>query len=599
MPKDRAQLLLDASPTAILLLSPEGKVEELNRAARKVLAVQPDRIIGRPILARVVPDDRDRVREYFLRVLQGQECEWATRFKRGDAAIRVQRVRAVPLEEEGRPRGIVMFMRDMTEAREGRPETLQLQTLLENLPGQFVVSLDTRRRVRYSSGLARVHFRDDLGVVGSPFEELLNLEDSAADFTELCDAVTAGDHWSGMLWHRRVDGLSFPVRTFAVPHLDPRTGRVLGALVVGQDATAEHKWRERARAAEHLARIGELVASVAQEFDAGLARLSRVTEDPHTLQSELTRLSAFAAAIDDLAEHVALREERISLPGLASDVVETMAFRLAPLGISTTIEDADEVGDVFADRAQIEQVLRILVTNAIDNLVGIEDGELRIQLVTMPGHTVIRVTDSGPAIPEEALHRVFEPLFSSTHGKAGLGLSIARGIVHAHQGRMWVDLEDDGQPVFSVSLPLEGASPFPRFRPVPLVLGHDRSILVVDDEESVRLSLRRFLEKVGFEVREAWSGRSALAQITAARPPDLVLTDLRMSDGSGSWLLSQLWEDFPDLLRRTVVITGDPDRDDVSRLLQKTGCPVVSKPVDFPNLLEILDEVAHRVALNK
>ena len=66
-----------------------------------------------------------------------------------------------------------MFTRDVTQAREGRPETVQLQMLLENLPGQFTAVLDAQGRIRYSSGLARTHFRNDVDLIGTLLEELL------------------------------------------------------------------------------------------------------------------------------------------------------------------------------------------------------------------------------------------------------------------------------------------------------------------------------------------------------------------------------------------------------------------------------------------
>ena len=92
--------------------------------------------------------------------------------------------------------------------------------------------------------------------------------------------------------------------------------------------------------------------------------------------------------------------------------------------------------------------------------------------------------------------------------------------------RLWQDSDCDriGEVISAVQLPLDGDDTKARFRAAPLALSPNQSILVVDDEESVRVSMRRFLEKVGFEVREAWSGRSALAQITGGRPPDLVLS---------------------------------------------------------------------------
>jgi DNA-binding NarL/FixJ family response regulator len=67
-----------------------------------------------------------------------------------------------------------------------------------------------------------------------------------------------------------------------------------------------------------------------------------------------------------------------------------------------------------------------------------------------------------------------------------------------------------------------------------------------------------------------------------------------MRDGSGFWFLEELERDFPDLLRRTVILTGDPDHEGVKRLVAQTGCPVVGKPVELAELLELLDEVARR-----
>ena len=71
-------------------------------------------------------------------------------------------------------------------------------------------------------------------------------------------------------------------------------------------------------------------------------------------------------------------------------------------------------------------------------------------------------------------------------------------------------------------------------------------------------------------------------------------TDLRMRDGSGFWFLTEVQRDFPDLLRKTVILTGDPDHHEVERLVAQTGCPVVGKPVELPELLELLDEINRR-----
>ncbi len=271
---DVAQVLFERGPEAVLLLDRNGAVRDLNREALKLLAVERERIVGRPVLGAVVPKDRERVKDLFLRVLRGQEREWINSFRRGDGVTRVQRIRAVPVQREGITQSIVIFTRDVTESRSGRPETIQLQTLLENLPGQFVVVLDAVGKIRYSSGLSRTHFRNDADALGQSYESLLEPGEENERLCAQMRAETAeGRDWAGTHWHRRVDGKSFPTRVFASPYQDPYRGRIVGALLVGRDVGVEHDWRDRAQRAQHLAEVGEVVAGAADRLTDAVARI--------------------------------------------------------------------------------------------------------------------------------------------------------------------------------------------------------------------------------------------------------------------------------------------------------------------------------------
>ena len=593
---DRERVFFESSPTAMILLTPEGTVEDLNRAARKTLGVKPESLLGRPILLTVVPEDRDRVREFFLRVLQGQQREWMTRFTRGDAATRLQWVRAVPIERSGQAEGILMFTRDITEAREGRPETVQLQMLLENLPGQFTAVLDAQGRIRYSAGLARTHFRNDVDLIGTPLQELLEPGEEGNDVATILETTHEGGHWSGTQWHRRVDGTVFPIRTFASPYMDSRDGRVLGVLLVGRDVSSEYDWRNRAERSRRLAAIGELVGRIAAEVDSGLARIQASLGDGEDVAKacELLRMRSFARSLKSFTATGSGRRGRVVLDDAVREAVARLQGRITRIGASLSIEGADAATSVTGDRERLVTLVQVLLENALDSAEEGGDGVITLSVGSGMSGGVLRVANQLPETAEPAFHRLFEPMFSTRAGHAGLGLTIARSIAEEHGGRVWSEIDDARRVVFSVHLPEDATEPKSRFRAAPLVLSRTRSVLVVDDEHEVRSGIRRFLEKVGFEVREAWSGRSALAQITAGHPPELVLTDMRMSDGSGQWLLDELSRDFPDLLRRTVIITGDPEDYAVAEMVARTGCPVMAKPLELPELLELLEEVALR-----
>ena len=603
---DPAHVLFERGPEAVLLLDRNGVVSDLNREAIKLLAVERERIVGRPVLGAVVPKDRERVKDLFLRVLSGQEREWINSFRRGDGVTRVQRIRAVPVQREGITQSIVIFMRDVTESRSGRPETIQLQTLLENLPGQFVVVLDTTGKIRYSSGLSRTHFRADADALGASYESLLEPdEENERLCAQMRGEVAEGRDWGGTHWHRRVDGKSLPVRVFASPYQDPHRGRIVGALVVGRDVGVEHDWRERAQRSQHLAEVGEVVAGAATRLGEAASRIGEALghgvpgDDPlagYSVPAELARLRRFVASLDEFARDVRPELERISLPLVVRRAVDELAPWLGGQDVRVDVEPNEQLGSVQADPRQVRRVVEILLRNAAEARgAGAGPVHVGITFAATARTACIRVADTGQGVGGDALHRVFEPFFTTRDGHAGLGLSLVRSIALAHGGSVRAEARDDGPgTVVTLEIPFEAAGSTLRFRPAPLELGRTRTVLVVDDEETVRISIRRFLEKVGFEVREAWSGRSALAQITVGRPPELILTDLNMLDGNGAWFLDQLSRDFPDLLRHTVIVTGNSARDEIGRLTRETGCPVLIKPLELSHLLDVLDEVAVR-----
>ena len=113
-------------------------------------------------------------------------------------------------------------------------------------------------------------------------------------------------------------------------------------------------------------------------------------------------------------------------------------------------------------------------------------------------------------------------------------------------------------------------------------------VLVVDDDEMMRILARRLLEEAGYEVAEARSGRAALAQLRGGPLPEYLVTDLKMADGSGGWLVSQVAYEFPALLARTVVVTGAAASASAAHVAARWRCPVVAKPFTGADLVGVL-----------
>ena len=598
------KLVFTESPVATIVIDRQGQVADVNRAAIKTMARGRDRLIGTPILSWVVPEDRDMARDQFVKSMEGRSGDWTVRVRRGDGIARVLSLRTVPLDRGGQAQGILAFARDLSPPQEGRPDAGQLQALLESLPGQFVVALDRTGRIRYSSGLSRTHLVPDENYVGEPFGVLVCRDSRNVELTDyLLEELKVGREWGGLLWYHAVDGTRVPVRTFASPYRDPKSGRILGGLVAGRDVRRELKLRDDVERSQRLASIGRLVGDVAgalsSELEAasdgaavggsGAESTGGATPAPASLPA-LDRLRRF---LEGLGEYASEPQRDFDAVPVA-DVIDAalVRHRTRPGAPEVEMTRSGEAGPsvVYADNAQLGRVFDILIENARESLAGRSDRRVRIDVAQGVEGLVVRVSDSGAGLDPGCADTIFEPFFTTKPGHAGLGLSIARAIVDSFSGRLWAEVDEDWT-TFVLELRSKGREASIPFTIAPARGTRSRTILLVDDEEAVRQSIRKFLEKVGYEVREAWSGRSALAQVTAGDPPELILTDLKMADGSGYWFLTEVARDFPDLIRKTVVLTGEAQSDDAARLLRETGCPIIPKPVELSHLLDILEEV--------
>jgi CheY-like chemotaxis protein len=195
---------------------------------------------------------------------------------------------------------------------------------------------------------------------------------------------------------------------------------------------------------------------------------------------------------------------------------------------------------------------------------------------------------------EATKQRIFEPFFTTKEkGRGtGLGLSTAYGIVKQSGGYIWVYTEPGEGTTFKIYLPrvLAPAEPLPVAEPMLGSVGGRETILVVEDERSVRALVRKTLESKGYTVLEAEAGAEAV-EIARTLPVDLVLTDMVLPGIGGSEIAARILEIHPDV--KVLYTSGYTDDVIVRRGLIKRGAGFIEKPFT-PNALarkvrEILD----------
>ena len=227
---------------------------------------------------------------------------------------------------------------------------------------------------------------------------------------------------------------------------------------------------------------------------------------------------------------------------------------------------------VHGDPGMMEQIVLNLAVNARDAMP--DGGRLTIATATeqigaafvrdnpeaSPGRFVrLTVADSGAGIQPDHLSRIFEPFFTTKNLNKGTGLGLATvyGIVKQHRGWVTVQSEIGKGSTFAVYLPLnERPSAVTKRRDVESARGGQETILLVEDEEPVRILARMVLKRAGYAVLDAPHGVAALAIWNAEKDRiDLVFTDMVMPEGvSGRQLADQVLADRPDI--RIIITSG-------------------------------------------
>lgn len=397
-------------------------------------------------------------------------------------------------------------------------------------------------------------------------------------------------------------------------------------LVVAVDITERKRAEELMRQQERLAAVGQLATNVALDLNNMMTSITLTAQmlqdqlDPQSdlspgldvILSEAQRASDLMMQILDFSRRSYIETQPVDMKPLVDKVVETLR-RTLPENIRLVIEVGQKEYVVDADSARIQRAVMNLVVNARNAMP--EGGEIHIGLSRMevrametlsdgigrpevdvtPGEWIcVTVSDTGFSIPPQDLPHIFEPFFAAqTLGRrAGFNLAQVYGIVKQHGGHIEVKTSEERGATFRIYLPprkveeikvaaVEGDA-------VAIPPGRGETILLVEDEDNIRVAAKRILESLGCHVLAAAGGQEALEMYRAAEKVDLLITDLVMPGTGGKELLRELKKTMPGL--KALVITGYVSPETLQELKDAGFLNIVSKPFT----VDILTEVVQR-----
>jgi len=361
-----------------------------------------------------------------------------------------------------------------------------------------------------------------------------------------------------------------------------------------------------------LSAVGQLVSGVAHELNnplsvvIGHGQLLLARGVPPEMKRPLELILAQGDRMAKIVQGLLLFSRQrppsrgpVDIGKVIDQILELRAAQLRLSGIAVEIEHAEGGAQTIGDAHQLQQVFLNLILNAEQAILagGVGDA-LRVRTeIRREGDAawiVVTTTDNGPGIPSDVLPHVFDPFFTTkpVGQGTGLGLSVSYGIVQQHGGRLTVESRP-GHTQFTVELPVIADKPaalsgIPAAQ--PRAVGTGRQALVVEDEPALAELMTTLLRQTGWRVDVAPGGRVAIEQVRGTAY-DLIVSDVRMPDGSGEELYRAATAERRELATRFVFVTGDTASPQSWRFLEGTHAPVLEKPFSADDLLNAVERL--------
>jgi PAS domain S-box-containing protein len=444
----------------------------------------------------------------------------------------------------------------------------------------------------------------------SDFQGWFNLADHLRDLQKFQGLVADWVRKDGTVINVRLSGRAFR-----------DNGKAIFFELFAEDVTERRALEQQLRQAQKMEAIGRLAGGIAHDFNNLLMVISgysemlldRIGPDP-TLRAHAQEIGNAASRATSLTRQLlAFSRKQMLAPkivDLNSVVTENvkMLTRLIGEDIDLVMVPGSDLGAINADPGQIEQVIMNLAVNARDAMphggkltietanVTLDANYARFHAPVKPGdYVMLAISDTGMGMDAETQSHIFEP-FYTTKGLegTGLGLSTVYGIVKQSEGYIWVYSEPGKGTTFKIYLPRLSSSAYaPALQPALAQeqpgRGHE-TILLVEDEETLRRLTRQSLEKQGYSILEASDGAAALRLSHSHKGPiHLLLTDVIMPGMNGRELANQIAPGRPEM--KVLYMSGYTENHIGHNGTLDEGITLLQKPFTLPALQAKVREV--------
>jgi two-component system sensor kinase FixL len=478
--------IVESSEDAIVSETLGGIVTSWNNAAERIFGYTAAEMMGQPISLLAPPGRANEIRDILDCIRKGERVEhYRTERRRKDGRIIQISLTVSPIHDgSGRIVGASKIARDITETELAAAlleREAHLRSILDTIPDGMVV-IDDRGIIQSFSATAERMFgftaeevcgRNVNMLMPSPYRESHDgyisryLATGERRIIGLGRVVTA----------QRKDGSTFPIE-LAVGEVKADGHRLFTGFL--RDLTERQRTLRRLQELQselaHVSRLtemGQMASALAHELNQPLTAATNYLEAAQLLfaggssaaiersarvvDNALGQVGRATQIIRRLREFVRKGETQQRAESIGKIIEEAAALALIGAkerGVKVQLQSAPQLPDVLIDKVQIQQVVVNLMRNAIEAMELSHRRELTISAaMNEDGTVVISIVDTGPGIAPEVAARLFQPFVTTKAQGMGVGLSICRSIVEAHNGKLWAEPNPDGGTVFRFTVP--------------------------------------------------------------------------------------------------------------------------------------------------
>jgi len=618
--EDHYRDLVEHSLDLICTHDLEGRFLSVNELPTKILGYTKEELLSRPMWDFILPESKKEFQDYLVRIRHERFAQgrMVVLTKQGERRIWEYKN---TLRTDGVQHPIVRgIAHDITERINAewalRQSEEKFSKVFRSSPDAIVVSsLADGRLIDVNDGFVRMSGYRKEEVIGRTSIEL-NFWRNPADRDGVLETLRRGGEIRDLELEFRMKSGEF--RLFSTSAQKIELTGAPSLIVILRDMTDRRALEDQLRHAQKMEAVGLLAGGVAHEFNNALVgvlgygemlRNKLSPESPLRIMAQHICDSAVRAR-DITARLLALSRQQAMAPQFVdvNQLINQIVALLSPL-ISADIElvtNLDPLGcSVTADPKQLEQVILNIALNARDAMHGggkleLETGNIRVpddadprSIRMKPGrYASVRCADTGCGMEPAVMARVFEPFFTTKEmGKgSGLGLSTAYGIIKQMGGYIEVASDIGKGSTFTVYLPYVDSTDEAISASLRHASHFSGTVLLVEDDDVVRVFVRDLLRESGYRVLCAANGANALRLFQDSTSPiDLVLTDVVMPKMSGPELAKRLRDMSPEL--KVLYMTGYADEEVFAKYELRGDWPQVAKPFKADFLLDLIKQV--------